>query len=503
MAARIITDYLEEIAERLPDKVAYTDETREITFSAFRKEAYHVAQMLVEKNWFRKPVAIYLDKSVSCLAAMLGTAYSGNFYTVIDTAMPAARIQKILSVLEPAAILTGREYAETVAAFSGDAEVLFYEDAQEMTICREEILRASSRLQTTDVLYVLFTSGSTGVPKGVVTPHRALIDYMEAVTDAFSLSENEVFGNQAPFYFVMSVVEVFSTLRNGSTMHIVPKSYFSFPAMLMKFLEEKKITMLYWVPSALVLLANLRAYDAADLSALKKIAFGGEVMPLKQLNMWRRALPEITFINQYGPTETTDGTTYYILDREFADNETLPIGVPFANIGVLVLDENGQEVVGEGMGELCVYGPSITYGYYGDPERTASVFTQNPLNGKFPEKIYHTGDLVRWNDYGELEFAGRKDFQIKHLGHRIELGEIEANVASVPEIQENCCLYDSKKRRIVLYYTGKMEDGELLKKLEGLLPDYMVPNRRICLDEMPHNLNGKIDRAELKRRLEG
>ena len=501
MAARIITDYLEAIAERLPEKTAYSDEERSLTFSGARLEAYHVAQALVENGWFHRPVAIWLDKSVSCITAMLGVAYSGNFYTVIDTGMPRARIEKILSVLQPAAIVTSRGYADTVRDISREAAVLTIEEMAENEADRDRILAVTKKIMTTDVLYVLFTSGSTGVPKGVVTQHRALIDYMEAVTDAFALREDDIFGNQAPLYFVMSVVEVFSTLRNGSTMHIIPKSYFSFPAMLMKFLEEKKVTMLYWVPSALVLLANLRAYEAADLSSIRQIVFGGEVMPMRQLNMWRKALPHVRFINGYGPTESTDGTTYYVVDRDFADNETLPIGVPLDNIGILVLDENNRQVSGSGMGELCIYGPSIACGYYGDPVRTENVFTQNPLNPYYPEKIYHTGDLVRFNAYGELEFAGRRDFQIKHLGHRIELGEIEANVSSVPEIQENCCLYDMEKRRIVLYYTGDIDAGELKARLENLLPEYMLPNRRIRLETMPHNLNGKIDRAELKNRL--
>ena len=502
MGIRVITDYLEQAAEKFPDKIAYTDETRAVSFSEIRDEAYKVARGLIDRKWMRRPVAVWLDKSVSCIISMLGIAYSGNFYTVIDTTMPESRIQKIFSVLQPAAVLTGREYAERAEAISGSAEVLVYEDLQALTASPEMIRAATARLLSTDVLYVLFTSGSTGVPKGVVTSHRALTEYVEAVSDAYRLDENTIFGNQAPLYFVLSVVEVFTPLRNGSTMHIIPKSHFSFPAMLLKFIEEKKINTLYWVPSALVLLANLRAFHAADISCVKKIIFGGEVMPVKQLNMWRRAYPEITFINAYGPTETTDGTTYYVVDREFEDNETLPIGIPFANIGILILDEDGNQVTAGGMGELCVYGPSIAYGYYGDAERTAAVFTQNPLNRCYPEIIYHTGDLVRYNTHGELEFAGRKDLQIKHHGHRIELGEIEANAASIEEIRENCCLYDSARSRIVMYYTGEIEDSVLLERLKTMLPEYMLPNRRIRLTEMPHNLHGKIDRAELRRRLE-
>ena len=499
--ARIVTDYLEETVKRFGDKTAFEDPQESLTFSQVRDAARSIGQHLISLGFFQKPVAVYVDKSAACILAMLGVAYSGNFYTVIDTHMPAARIQKIFSTLEPAAILCRREDLETVEELWPDAAAVCLEDARETPVSEDDLNRTAARLVSTDLLYVLFTSGSTGIPKGVVTAHSHVCAYMEAVTKAYDLSDKERILNQAPFYFVLSIVEIYSTIRNGSTLFIAPKEYFSFPLKLMQFIEEKQITILYWVPSALILLANLGALKAADISSVRKVVFGGEVMPIRQLHAWQEALPEAMFVNAYGPTETTDGTTYYIVDREFEETETLPIGIPFENIGILVLDEDGRPVEREGMGELCAYGPSITYGYYGDPEKTAGVFTQNPANPAYRQIIYHTGDLVRYNAYGELEYAGRKDFQIKHHGQRIELGEIEACISSIDGIEENCCLYDSKKSRIVLYYTGSLEETDLQEKIKTLLPSYMVPNRRYRLETMPHNLNGKIDRAELKKRL--
>ena len=499
--ARIVTDYLEQTAAVFPNKTAFEDPQESLTFRDVREGSRSVGQALIARGLFQRPVAVYIDKSAACILAMLGVAYSGNFYTVIDTHMPAARIQKIFSTLEPAAIICRREDMEEVGQIWPDAEPVCFEDARRTPVCEEDLARAAARLVSTDLLYVLFTSGSTGVPKGVVTAHGHVCAYLDAVTEAYDLSEKERFLNQAPFYFVLSIVEIFTTVRNGSTLYIAPKEYFSFPLKLMKYIEEKQITILYWVPSALILLANLGALKAADISSVRKVVFGGEVMPIRQLRAWREALPGAVFINAYGPTETTDGTTYYIVDREFEETDTLPIGVPFGNIGILVLDENGAAVEGEGTGELCAYGPSITYGYYKDPEKTAGVFTQNPANTAYRQTIYHTGDLVRWNRFGELEYAGRKDFQIKHHGQRIELGEIEACISSIKGIEENCCLYDSSKGRIVLFYTGSVDDADLQEQAKALLPSYMLPNRRYRLETMPHNLNGKIDRAELKRKL--
>lgn len=499
---QIITNYLEKTAVRFADKTAYSDPKETLTFAEVRNASRSIGQALINRGLFQKPVAVYAENSVACLLAMFGAAYSGNYYTVIDTKMPAARIRKILDTLEPQVILCTAEHREEVRGIWPDAEAVCVEDARQTSVSDEDLAAAADRLVSTDILYVLFTSGSTGVPKGVVTSHGNVCAYMEAATEAYDLDEHEIFLNQAPFYFVLSIIEIFSTLRNGSTLYIVPKAYFSFPVKLMQFIEEKKVTFLNWVSSALILMANLGALKTADLSSVRIVVFGGEVMPIRQLKVWQEALPGAMFVNAYGPTETTDGTTYYIVDRSFEETETLPIGKPFGNIGVLVLDEEGNLVEKEGMGELCAYGPSITFGYYKDPEKTAGVFTPNPANPCWNQRIYHTGDLVRYNAYGELEYAGRKDFQIKHHGQRVELGEIEACISSIEGIDERCCLYDSKKSRIVLYYTGTIPDADLQEKAKELLPAYMLPNRRYHLDVMPHNLNGKIDRAALKQRME-
>ena len=498
---RIVTDYLEKTARQFGEKTAFEDPAESLTFREVRDRSRSIGQTLISLGLFQKPVAIYVEKSAACILCMLGTAYSGNFYTVIDTHMPAARMQKIFSTLEPEVILCRCGDREEVEKIWPAARAICIEDAEKTEISEEDLKNTAERLVSTDLLYVLFTSGSTGVPKGVVTAHGHVCAYLDAVTEAYDLNDKERFLNQAPFYFVLSIVEIFTTIRNGSTLYIAPKEYFSFPLKLMQFIEEKKITILYWVPSALILLANLGALKAADISSVKKVVFGGEVMPVRQLRAWQEALPDAMFVNAYGPTETTDGTTYYVVDREFGETDTLPIGVPFGNIGVLVLDEEGKKVEKEGMGELCAYGPSITYGYYRDPEKTAGVFTQNPVNTAYRQIIYHTGDLVRYNEFGELEYAGRKDFQIKHHGQRIELGEIEACISSVEGVEENCCLYDSQRGRIVLFYSGRIEEKELQEQAKALLPAYMLPNRRYHLDVMPHNLNGKIDRAELKKRL--
>lgn len=498
MHIKKVTDYLDNIVNQYPKKKAFCDESREETFAEVKSEAERIASSIIEKKVFKKPIAIFMDKRVECINAFIGVTYSGNFYTVLDTKMPLVRIQKILHVLMPEIIITDYEHYDAAKQFCDVNNILLYEDMMKNGIDSQMLEKTKQKIIETDVLYVLFTSGSTGEPKGVVISHKAVIAYVEWGTVAFEIDSETIFGNQTPFYFVMSGFDIYQTLRNGCTMYIIPKNMFSFPMVLLEYLNKKRINTLYWVPSVLCLVANFRALPVLHLDCLKTVMFGGEVMPTKQLNMWRKEYPNVSFINMYGPTELTDVCTFYIVDREFKDSETLPIGKASDHMHVLLLDKDDKEVEYGEVGELCGRGPSLAYGYYNNSEKTKETFVQNPLNDVYPELIYRTGDLVQYNDRGELIYLCRKDFQIKHLGHRIELGEIETAISALDGIDRNCCLYDTEKSKIVMFYTGTLQEELIDKELKLLLPEYMLPNKKIKLDEMPLNINGKIDRLKLK-----
>lgn len=499
MIARL-TDYLDEIAARLPEKTAYVDQKRSLTFSEVKEEALHVAQALIDKGLFKKPVALIMDKSCDCLVSTLGIAYSGNFYTVIDTEMPPERIQKILDTLTPEAVITNGEAFDKAAAIAGDVPVLVYGDVQKLPLDRPRLEAVTRRILPSDVLYVLFTSGSTGMPKGVITSHWAVVHFLGTTCrQVFKVEESDVMLCQCPFYFVMSLIDMFSPLSTGAEMHMIPESWFSFPAMLVEYIEKNKVTFLNWVPSALNMIASTDAFSIGDLSSIKKVIFGGEIMPIRVLKDWQKHLPDAYYLNSYGSTEATNSCVCYAVNREFEDTAILPIGVCDPNMDVFLLDDSDKLITEKNqVGELCVRGASLSYGYYKDPERTRTVFVQNPLNDAYEEKIYRTGDLAKYNEYGEIECIGRKDFQIKHMGHRIELGEIEAAVSAVAGVSENACIYDSVRQAILLYYSGSVESRELGKILKEKLPAYMLPRRRFKLESMPHNLNGKIDRAALR-----
>lgn len=198
---RLVTDYLDISAEKFPNKVAFADEQREITFSQVKNEAQKIAMGIIELGLFKKPVAIFLDKSVECINAFMGTAYSGNFYTPIDTKMPLSRIGKIMTTLEPAVIITDQKHKAACKEFAGDKTVLVYEELMDNTIDNVLLENSKDKIIDSDILYVLFTSGSTGNPKGVIIGHRSVIDYTEWVTETFAIDDKHIFGNQAPFYF--------------------------------------------------------------------------------------------------------------------------------------------------------------------------------------------------------------------------------------------------------------------------------------------------------------
>ncbi len=496
-----VLQWLNATAKEYPDKEAIVDINGAITYSEYRNKSLAIARKILELNHGRmkKPVVVYLEKSKEVLVSFMGIAYSGCFYSPIDTDMPQSRVDKILDVLNPEIVITTVELKSTFQKFNFTGTYIIYDDVQESTTDEEVVLPYSEKIIDADLLYVLFTSGSTGVPKGVSICHRSVIDYIDWVTKTFDISEEDIFGNQAPFYFDNSILDIYSCLKTGATLYIIPKKLFSQPVLLLEYIRDHHIDTIFWVPSALIVVSKLKAFRNVDLTGiLKRVLFCGEVMPNKQLNIWRRYLPDVIYANLYGPTEITDACTYYIVDREFSDEEPLPIGIPMSNTDILVLNDEDKPVVGDEVGELCVRGTSLAMGYYNNPEKTQAVFVQNPLNKAVPEMIYRTGDLVRYNEYGEIIYLSRKDFQIKHLGHRIELGEIETAVSSLEEITLCCCLYDEKRQRIVLFVDVDVSRDYIKEKIEKIVPEYMIPGKVVYLENMPINANGKIDRVKLK-----
>ena len=494
-----ILEYLEHTVLRVPEKVAFSNEETGLTFRQVYDQSRAIGTFLHKEGFYKKPVVVFMKKHPKTIAAFFGAVYGGNYYVPLDEEMPRHRIELIFKTLGPGAMICD-ETTEAMAKEMDFAGTIYrYEDIAFGKADDAALVQIREDQLDIDPIYIVFTSGSTGIPKGVMACHRSVLDYVEQLCDVLKFDENSVFGNQTPLYFDACLKEIIPTIKYGATTCLIPKQLFMFPINLVEFLNQHKINTLCWVVSALTMISAFRTFDTIKPEYLHTIAFASEVFPIKQFNRWKEALPNCRFINLYGPTETTGICCYYEVDREFGMDESLPIGKPFRNTQILLLDENDKIAAPGEQGEICIRGTRLTLGYYCNPEKTAEAFVQNPLNNLYPELIYRTGDLAKYNDRGELVFLSRKDFQIKHMGHRIELGEIEVIVNMHPDVESACCVFDSVKKKIVLYYAGTLSNADMAVYIKEKLPRYMVPNVIRQLEAMPLTPNGKIDRNLLKK----
>ncbi len=495
-----VLEWLEASAARVPDNLAFADDSDEMTYGQLLAAARTIGSELAVAQEPCRAVAVLARKSPACVAAMMGAVYARGCYCVLDERQPEARLRSIVKTLSPAVVLADAEHLDQARAAFEPLGLRIRAIEELLAATPDDELLAARRSGALDIdpLYINFTSGSTGTPKGVVVGHRSVIDFIGQFTQLFGIGEGDRIANQAPFDFDVSVKDLYSGLATGAAVHLIPRDFFSIPTQLMDFLAEREVTVCTWAVSAMCFVSIMGGFDYREVPSIRLVIFSGEVMPVKQLNVWRAHLPCAQFVNVYGPTEVTCNCTYYRIEREFARDEAIPIGRPFPNEKVFLLDEGDCLVEEPGEpGEICVAGTALALGYCNDPVKTAAAFMQNPLNGAFLETMYRTGDLAHYDAAGELVYIGRKDHQIKHMGQRIELGEIESVAQALDGVDRACCVYHDRKKRILLYYAGVCEKPELTERLKELLPSYMVPNKVHQLDAMPLTKNGKIDRVKL------
>lgn len=475
------------------DKIAFQDPEHSLSYQDLHRYAKSLATTIIPKVSKNEVVGIATNRGVYTIIAMLACIYAGTPYVIIDVESPIERIQKILQVAAPQLLIFDEANADQWIELNAFPAIIV------QSVCSfeidEKILEGRlKQIVSIDPVYILFTSGSTGTPKGTVIHHQNIVNYIEWFTTCFDISNSTRFASQTPFYFSMSVSDVFATLFTGAFLYIVPKSYFTFPIKLFDVMNQMEINTIYWVPSAYQMIAQMKVLDYVLPQHLQLAMFAGEVMPTKVLNYWMDKLPQVSFANLFGPTETTDICTYYKVNRKFANDEVLPIGNACENLEVFLINDTGKLANANEEGELYVKGAFVASGYYQNPEKAKEAFVQNPLNPYYPEIVYRTGDLCKYNTQGELVYLCRKDFQIKHMGYRIELGEIEAGCNALEEIKTAFCLYNGQKDEIICCYVGKITQQDLNTQLQAKMPYYMIPQRYELLSHVKLNQNGKIDR---------
>ena len=544
-----VLEYLEASAERDGHQIAVCDGTKEYTRSQLLDLSRRVGSALSTIAKRRSPVIVFMEKNVDTITAFFGSVYAGAFYCLIDPSLPPQRQKQIRCSLagserpapDACSAPAGGEHPVTDACSAPAGSERLVMDACSAPACGEHpatdacvvltdsehlarakevfescrILEISSLQQCepdpeglgavrarhldTDPLYVNFTSGSTGVPKGVLICHRSVIDFINVFVRQFGIREDDVIANQAPLDFDVSVKDIYSAMLTGAKLVLVPRPLFTTPAPLLDFLCEQNTTVMIWAVSALTLVSAFHGLDYRVPDKVRMILFSGEVMPLKRLKDWMDHLPDTEFVNLYGPTEITCNCTWHRIDRTRDYPDGIPIGRSFENEETFLLDDKDREITQPGVtGEICVRGTAVGLGYWNMEEQTRERFRKDPRTPQYASIIYCTGDLGCYNAEGELLFRGRKDDQIKYMGHRIELAEVELAINRIPGVDRSCCIFDEKKDRLHGFYCGSIARKDLALALKQQLPVFMIPGILHPMDALPVTGRGKIDRKALK-----
>ncbi|AQW86190.1 AMP-forming adenylation domain superfamily protein, putative D-alanine:D-alanyl carrier protein ligase [Campylobacter pinnipediorum subsp. caledonicus] len=488
-----IYNFLENSLPNFKDKILFFDKDKYITYAEFDLLTSKIASKILSFSLKKMPILILLPKGIDCIGSMFATARSGNFYCVLDIKNPEDRIKKIVKTLKPKLLITSKKFDFNFL----DIETIYCEDFDSFLINDKMLKIAENEVIDTDLLYVLFTSGTTGEPKGVCIPHKNAIEYIDWVCSTFEFNEKDVISNSANLYADKSIFDIFSGIKVGATIHLLDSFMSIFPDTLLSYWKQHGITTINLVPSVFSIISNSGALYKYDLPDLKKIFSGGEIIQTKQFNAWINKFPNAKFVNLYGPTEITSNCAYFVINRKFNDDDIIPIGKARRNFDILLLNADGKIINNRDIGkkgEICVRGSSISYGYYANQCETNKRFIQNPYNKLYEEKIYKTGDIGFYNKNMELVCIGRLDNQIKIAGYRIELEEIENTCLSIEGVDFAACIF---KEKLICFYISSINEMKIKQLLSNKLINYMMPDKFIKLKTMPLNANGKIDRKGL------
>ncbi len=511
----LLHHYLRDSARRAPDSIALVDRDRQLTYRELDERSDAVAARLVELGV--QPgdrVGIYLPKAAEGVIGIYGAMKAGAAYVPIDPSAPEARVQYIANNCGIRHVISGAKRAgawgglgtagvEHVLAMDTDTPA----SAAGVSIHRSSWIEAGGiprdpGIIDQDLAYILYTSGSTGDPKGVMLSHLNCRAFVEWAIDEYSITSEDRISSHAPFHFDLSTFDLYSAALSGAPVYLVPAKAALFPAEVAKFITTNEITVWYSVPSILIMLIEKGGLEVGDLPSLRQMLFAGEVFPTKYLSRIMKRLPHVAFANLYGPTETNVCTAYSVPESPDEDGPTISIGHAITNVETFVVDEGDNLVQPGEVGELLVRGPTVMAGYWGDPERTRTRLITSPVARHHGDPVYRTGDLVEEMPDGNYRFLGRRDNQIKSRGYRIELGDIEAALNAHPGVVEAAALAipdEMISNRIVAYVSvsGEVTERELTSFCAARIQRYMVPEAILVTTVLPKTSTGKIDRQTL------
>ncbi len=502
-----VISWLSNSAEKWPEKIVYSDSEREISFYFVNKKSKAIGTYIAKKSLELgencdkgiMPVAVMTGRHVITPVTYLGVVQAGKFYVPMDPTVPIHRLNQIINVANPKLLICDEENLGKAKELDFSGEIIGLEDILDTDIDCEILDSCQSKMTEKSPLYAIFTSGSSGRPKGVLTSHHSVMCYLDGLNRVINLTEEDCLGNQSPLDYIAAVRDIYLPLMTGAATHIIPTREFAMPNQVIETLNTRKVTTLCWSSAGLEIMAKLNAFEEKVPEYIRQVVFSGSILPGKYLEMWQKAIPNAKFINQYGPTETTASCTYFEVKEKAKEDTVLPIGKPYEHYSVIVLKEDDSLADVNEEGEICVLGPALALGYYREKELTKKSFIQNPLNDSYPELMYKTGDLGKKDEKGILWFLGRKDRQIKHMGHRIELDEIEMTAMRILGVDECSAQYDKEKEVLYLFYSGEAVAKEISIHFRTNMPAFMVPRKIKKLEELPKLPNGKKDMQEIKK----
>jgi amino acid adenylation domain-containing protein len=497
-----------------------------VSYAELEARSNQVAHLLREVGVSRGDrVGLYLEKSAESLVGIYGVLKAGAVYVPLDPQAPAARLGYIardcgISCLLSAAgkarywkpLIDGGAPIETFVILDAAAETASDDLPSGTRVVGSVAVDAqaetapASRTIGLDLAYVLYTSGSTGEPKGVMLSHRNGLAFVEWAVDEFGVRPEDRLSSHAPLHFDLSTFDLFAASASQATVVLVPRTTSMFPVEVVRFIDGQGITVWYSVPSVLSMVTQKATLPSAGLPRLRTVLFAGEVFPTKYLRQLMTLLPHARFCNLYGPTETNVCTWYDVPPLPEGQTEPIPIGKEIADVEVFAVTEDGRRAQPGEVGELYVRGPTVMQGYWGDAERTARMLVPHPFEPELTDRVYRTGDLVREDREGNYEFLGRRDAQIKSRGYRIELGEVEAALYANPKIVECAVLaipdelVTNRLAAVVVTQNGIAAE-ELARECSQRIPSYMVPETFDFRDALPKTSTGKVDRDRLTKEM--
>jgi len=502
--------YFEDIAKKSGNHIALKFDNQNLSYQALNSLSNKIANFLKKKGVSEQDVVgIFNTKEPTGYATMLACLKIGAIYTNIDEEDPKERLKKIFRTAEPKLLISDHEASIDTKDTAQALQIpLFYLDEKSLKKYEDQNLEITSDITGANPAYIMFTSGSTGTPKGVLISHSNIISFIDWSCERYSVRSEDIFAQVSPIYFDNSVFDFYTALFSGAALAPIKKETLQNPLDLVQSVDRLGCTIFFSVPSLFLYLTTMKVLNKDVLTTIRIFSFGGEGYPMSELKkLYDLYAPHARFINVYGPTEgTCICSSYEICQEDFENIEQLPpLGKINKNFDFIILDEYGNSVNTGDVGELCLFGPNVGLGYYNDPDQTQKAFVANPLQKNYFEKMYATGDLVRVDENNLLWFVGRKDNQIKHMGYRIELEEIENAINTLPFVNQSAVIYKrlhTTYGKIVAFVSAKdnIEENDIKKLLQDLLPSYMIPNIIEVLEHLPKNPNGKIDKVFLKNR---